>query len=467
MGDDVQTVIDKESRSYIKEYYKYPEGGQHSPVNLQSLINLLDDPDFQQYAYKLVNSIMSSGYKIVKKNKPEERARDKEEEFEKKFNGRMYLDEMYTQLVVLRNSFTEIVYKSKRPYEIFTVEPVNMEIITNNYGKVLGHLQSADSNFYYTSGAMPRSVLDRTGDATGNANPEQNNSVFWTDEEMVHMYSKKIDSNPWGHVDTMSMLRTVQTKRVIEGYVEWLYTQNKFRDLWVVKKANSTQLKNFIQDIKDGVVDKLKDLVVEGDIEKIITREWKDGMTVIAYLAYLKDEIRDFFHIPPTIGGKGSSSNRSSGEFEVRWDWNTTLKTWQEIAAWQINYRLFPLLGWSQFRFVHNPNDRMNDTDMLADAVTMKGLGVKKEHIEQFLRTGVLPDKIELMEPEEAMPNMGEGNQQFQNKFAESRKPQDDQSKAQKSETGSESETRPDQIIGKSPEITKRKELEPSPAWVL
>lgn len=445
-----EDILSKESRSYIKDYNMTPDNAQAAPVNQQTLLNLMDDPTVNGEVNKLVNYIMRSGYKIVKKENEEEEDEAKEDEWETKYNGYLYLRQLYSLLIILRNAFTEVVWKGEEPMEIWNVEPTNIDIVANPHGKVLGYLQRPYSFLGYTQNAS--ALIRGPDDNRNDGNPALKDYVFWTPEEMIHFTAGQLDSNPWGYLNTQSLIRTVTTKRIIEGYVEWLFDQHKFRDIWLVKEANATQIKNFIQDMKDGRINKLKDLVVEGDIAKDVLRKFDDGPSMIAYLNYLKNNISEMLMLPPMTAGGEKSSNRSTGEFEMRWDLESTVQNWQDMMTWQINYKLFPLIGWDDVKLVHMPNDRLSAKDRIADAVAMKGIGVEDDIIAKYMVTGEFPDKVNFKELPQ--PDM-KGNQQFQNKFAESRAPKDNMNKSPKS--GTQSQTRDEQMMGKSEDIERPK----------
>ena len=433
-------IVAKASRGYVKDYYVnnwYSDSKTHESLmlpqgDLDPLLELMEDGTFNAEVNLIVDAILKRGFRIVSWDDESQRDYKKEKEFKKKYRAYKNFRQGFLNMVVYRNLFYEIVYKNKRPDELFVLETTEMGINVDEHGSILGYTQ-----------------IPRSGTQTSD-------SVFFTPEECVHVAPSHISTNPWGFIDTTAIINIVKTKRYLETYIEELFRDNKFRNWWNIKNSSSgDQVKNFIDAIKQGKLFPEKDIVTEGEITSNMLVDTKILDDILRLYNQYKTQIREFFRVPPIMSGDVESSNRSSAEFQVRYAFDdNTIISWQQIMADEISNELFPKLGWSTHKLAFNHPDRLHDKESIEKAVQLKGLGYDNDTIKDYLSIeGVnLPKNAKLLEPVEEEPTDNKAlSQDLQNKNAASRKPSDKSQINKK--TADKVETRPDQIVGKAEDV--------------
>lgn len=452
-----EEIISKASRGYIADYYatglegglpKVDRGLLRPKQNLHDLKELMKDSTFNTEVNVIVDAIMKKGYKIVKRSDKTKRVEEKENKFNRDYRGYQLLRSIFLNLLVYRNTFAEIEFKGKTVENLHLLETPEMNINITPHGEIIGYTQ------IHESGPMVPSVLDSY---TKKRPPAQ--MVFFEPEECLHIAPSKLSTNPWGYVDTRSVKRIVNSKIYLENYIDNLFLNNRFRDLFIIKNATSKdQVKSFVESLKHGVRYPDKDIVVEGDIEQKQLRDMKDIEMVLKLHEEYKIMIREFLRVPPLMTGD-TGSNKSTGEFEVRYAFDNTVVSWQKIVEDEFNNELFPRMGWGEYIIQFFPVDKLDESKAIEMAVQLKGLGYDDNTINKFLiNKGVeLPTDAKIEKPE-ILPQ--EGNQQgtnstlkqsLQNKNAPSRKARD--KTVDKVNIMEKRETRQDQIIGKSSNV--------------
>jgi len=449
-----EEIISKASRSLIKDYYVQgtgkPTKGDPNKSLLKpkqaffDLLALMEDSTFNTEVNVLVDAIMKNGWKIVDIDDPTKRDTKKEKKLETEFRFTRLLRSLYLNLLVYRNTFLEIEYKGKKPKNLHLLETTEMNINVSPHGEILGYTQ-----------------IHQSGPTL-----QDKHEIFFNSDEALHIAPSRITTNPWGFVDTRSIKSVVSTKAYLEGYIENLFRENKFRDVWNIENASSTdQVRNFVESLKHGRAYPNKDLVIEGDITYGTLRDTKILQDLMDLHNDYKSMIREFLRVPPLMTGD-VGSNKSTGEFEVRFAFDNSVRAWQNIVEDEINNELFTILGWGNLKFQHFPLDKPNETKIIEQAVQLKGLGYDDITINKYLYLkGVeLPAGAKIKTPEEigaeAEAKMGPSNEEvlnqtLQNKNAPSRK--EVVKSVDNNKTKEDKTTRDEQMIGKShkPDFSK------------
>lgn len=448
--------IAKASKGYIKDYYVDGSHGQKESKGLlrptkpfNDLLDLMEDSTFNTEVNVIVDAIMKEGYKIVDKKDSSQRASDKELELEEKYRFSKLLRSIFLNILVYRNSFVEIEYKGRKAKKLHLLETTEMNINVDPHGDILGYTQIHESG--------------PVGGLFGFAQRNNKQSIFFEPEEVIHISPSRITTNPWGYVDTRSIKNIIDAKQYIEQYIFELFKDNKFRDIYIIKSATSKdQVKNFLEALKQGKLYPNKDLALEGDVEHKQLRDMKDFDHLLKLLENYKAMIREFLRVPPLMVGD-VGSNKSTGEFEVRYAFDNTVRSWQKVIEDEINYELFPLIGYSKYKMVHFPLDKPSEKNAIEMAQQLKGLGYSNDSIHKFLlEKGVaLPEDAKIEEPRpEDIQGQGEDvpssnkqlKQALQNKNAPSRKPRN--KTVDNRNIAEDKETREEQIVGKAKEVS-------------
>jgi len=447
-------AISKASRGYITDYMVDSSVTKDMLRPMQAmndLLSLMDDSTFNAEVNVIVDAILKNGYNIVERGDESVRSKSKEDTFERDLRGFRLLRQVYFNILIYRNAFIELVKKGKVPKELHTIETTEMNINVTPHGEVLGYTQVPTGTRTNSQSLLHTyaSLQKKSSSA----------SVFFTPEECVHIALTPIASNPWGFVDTRSIKDIVEAKQYIESYIRNLFKQNKFRDVWFLKNATSEdQVLGLIENLKAGKINTDKDIVIEGDAEQKQLRDMKE----IDHLIRLTDDyrmlIREFLRVPPLMAGDVGQSNKSSGEFQVRYAFENTITSLQSIVEDEINNELFPLMGWGNFKLKHVPIDKPSEKMIVELAVQLKGMGFyKNEDVHKFMViNGVrLPANMKVKSPEELakeqeqiMGQEADGvKQQLANMNSPSRKPRD-KSQIDKN-VNEDKETRREQVEGR------------------
>jgi len=435
-------IIAKASKGYIADYYasSSPTGkkkqNQLKPVEaLNDLATLMLDSTFNTEVNVIADGVLKKNFRIVSRKDITQRDIDKELEFERKYKGFENTHYALLQLLIYRNFFQEVEYKRGKPYALHPLETTQMEINITPHGDVKGYTQ----------------VVTNTSISNNYAASQE---VRFKPKECVHSTASRITTNPWGFVDNRSIAPIIEAKKRIENYLNDLFVNNKFRDVWNIQDATSEQqVKNFIESIRSGKYNPDKDIVVEGNITQKKLSDATDFQYFINLQEDYKSMIREFLRVPAIM--VGGSTGKSDGEFQVRYAFDNTIKAWQRILTNHYTNKVFPLLGWGKHRLMFLNNDVPNEEKFISMAVNLKGLGYDDETIHSFLiGKGVeMPDKakfVEIEEVEEEGSQEGDKilKQKQQNMNAESRKPRDKSSVD--TNLNEDKETRDEQIVGKS-----------------
>jgi len=235
-------------------------------------------------------------------------------------------------------------------------------------------------------------------------------------------------------------------KHEIENLIVTLFKTNKFRDAWNIKSATQeNQKKDFLEILKIARDFPDRELAFEGEIEKIAGREIKDLESLVALLDYCRQEILTLMRVPPIIAGIPDNSNRSNSEVQARKAFDTRIKSIQATLADEISKEMFYLMGWSSATLEFPPIDKRAEKDDIEIIMALKTIGLDSDSLLQYIRdVGIeLPEGAKIEEP----MMMGK------NPYPPSRKPED-KSAPVKHETGSNSTTRDEQLVGRSMKFT-------------
>ena len=259
------------------------------------------------------------------------------------------------------------------------------------------------------------------------------------------MSLENVNSNLWGDIDLQTLYKTIALKQFIENYLTNLFLYDKFRDSWKIKSANAEQVKDFINNLKVARERSDRELVFEGDIERIMGKSVTDLEKLVEILNYCRQQILTQMRVPPIIAGIPDNSNRSNAEIQARKAFDTRVKSIQGSTEDEISWELFPKLGWSVADFKFNPIDKRAEKDDIEIIKALKEIGIDDKSLMKYIRYVGIQLPIEAKIEKKEIPQM--------NKFTDP--PSKEEEKDQKDlppkhETGEESTTREEQMIGRT-----------------
>jgi len=401
-------ILERASRGYIDGYYSAKEPTTDKP-SLDTVLRVFrSEPTVVSAIRAISDEVIKNGYLVKTENKQLKKSIEKD--LLKKYRFKRILRRLVYNLLIYGNVFVEIVYKDNQPAELHLLETTDMEIISNEHGEVLGYKQEHDGKI-----------------------------VTFTTDECVHISLNNITSALWGEVDMKVLYQTISLKQFLEKFLINLFRYNKFRDAWKIESADEIQIKNFVNDLRLARDQPDKELVVEGEISKIAGREIKDLDQLVELLNYTRQQILTLLRVPPIIAGIPDNSNRSNSEVQARKAFDGRVKSIQDVISDELSWELFPKLGWDNADIEFGPIDKRAEKDDIEIIMALKNIGLDNDSLLKYI------ENVGIQLPEGAkIESMSTGA----NPFPESRKPEDKSAEV-KHETGEESETTEDQLMGR------------------
>jgi len=409
-----ELFLERASRGYIQGWYTDDQPVTDKPY-LNQIINIIrEEPTVKAALRSLVDEIVKNGYRI--KSDDPILKQTIEKELANKYRIRRLLKKIVWNALVYQNVFIEIVYKNNEPEELHVLDTEYMEIIANEHGEVEMYVQDF-------------------GDRKAEFSPD----------ECVHISLDNITSALWGEVDLKVLQRTVALKRQIETFLYNLFKYDKFRDAWRIKEAASqVQIEDFINQLKDARLDPTKEIVVQGEIEKINGREIKELDKLVELLNYTRQQILTLLRVPPIIAGIPDNSNRSNSEVQARKAFDGRVISIQKEIADEISWELFPKLGWGDADFEFAPIDKRAEKDDIEIIKALADIGLDDESLLQLIRD------VGIQIRDEAFIKSSIDNNQSKELSSDELV---DEASPVEHKTGEEAETREDQLMGRSEEF--------------
>lgn len=406
---DSESYMERASRGFIRNWYSSGQPTTDKP-SLDTVFDVVkNEPTVKSAARAIVDELLKNGYRIKSTNLRLKKT--VETELSKKYRFSRLLKKLVWNLILYQNVFLEIVYKENNPEELHVLETAEMEIVSDEHGEIIAYRQNHG---------------DKKAD--------------FTPDEVVHISMDNISSNLWGEVDLKTLYKTIALKQYIENFLVYQFRYDKFRDIWMMEGGDEIQIKGFLDTLKQARDHPEKDIVIEGTIQKILGKDIKDIDKLVELLNYCRQQILVLLRVPAIIAGIPDNSNRSNSEVQSKKSFDGRIKSIQEDLAEELTFELFPKMGWKQAEFEFPPLDKRAEKDDIEIIVALKNIGLDEDSLLQYIRDV----GIEL--PEGAYIKEGTVGA---NPFPESRKPED-KSAPVKHETGSDSTTREEQLVGRS-----------------
>ena len=428
-----QDLLAKASKGLIKDYYSIgKERVLQKRDDFADLKGLLSDSTFNSQVNALTNAILKGGFRINKAGDVNNRELDKENKF-RKYGWWKIKRHLCTVLITYRNAFIEI--KKGNPRELHVLETTQMEIRSDEHGDILGYLQRVEVPSNISSFQQKNSLGERE-------------YIPFSEEEVVHIPVTKIDTNPWGYIDTRTIKDLIVAKTELEAYIALQISENRYRDIYILKNASGVeQVKNFVHALKESRLRTDKDIVVEGDVEQKQLRDMADIDHMITLYDSYVEAIREFLTLPSVI--TGGDTEKSSAEFQVRYGYDNTVEGWRSLIADYITHDMFPKLSWEGSEFSFDRTDKIDEKNIIQNAVQLQSIGFDSDTIQRYLiESGVnIPAGAEIEEPEPDDPLADAGDQTSANLNSPSRQPASETTVGK--DLALDNSTREDQIVGK------------------
>lgn len=373
----------------------------------------------------IVDRALETGWRIV-----DTETGERKPELERLLKGKSFnfwLREILTNFLIFNNAFGELVFAPGGTVkELHNLSPAEIRILTTEHGEVIEYLQERHS------GNSKKTV------------------ARWKPDEILHVADVNIGLNTWGEVSVRSIWVAAAIKHHIKKFILWLFETNQFRSIHKIKAVDEDQVRQFFVYLKESETHLNKPLVVDGEYEHMLMRDWKDINVLNEVVYKMDEEILNLLQVPPIYAGLPDNSNRSNSDAQER-AFNTRIKSIHTLLEMYLNELLRRMkLFKVEFRF--NPLAVKNEKEVLEAAQLMKDVGLKKEIIGDYLRERGLPlppgDLFEPL-PEPLMGGPAQPGGKPENMFPSRRRKGVDQAN-QKIGTGDRGTTREEQLTGRS-----------------
>lgn len=344
--------IEEYSSGTIQDSHNFKDAGKN-------LLNWLREDTLLRAALEIkFSTIQNTGYYWVGNVTAQKINRLKKLRFNK------WMKDHWWQVLLYKNCFTELGKDSTGSVNMLAVVKTDqMEIVNTDTGTVLEYLQVV-------------------------SNPDSTTQfVKFKPERMVHFSYNNIGNSLWGESEIPVVLKKLHTKRLFEDFVSWLIESNQFRTTIKIPTAvTEDDVDTYLHMLKEGMRDPTNFLVLQGDEAEVTQlREIKGFGEIINYIQYLRGEILATLQIPPILVGILDSSNRSSAEYQVRYNFYTHITSLMNDDMEEINNELLPALGINDMEIRYGLVDDQSAKDRLEMAQKLVSVGADLSMLNNWL----------------------------------------------------------------------------------
>ncbi len=280
-----------------------------------------------------------------------------------RFN-KWFRDQLWHYLI-WRNTFTELGKDSKDyTSRLNIVLPTSMEIGHDVHG-----------------------IVDKYIQYQQNPVDGQPQFIVLPEDRIVHLATHQFDTSLWGESEIGLGVRLMRSKRLIEDYIKWMFETNQFRPtIKIPGTIKQTDVDMYMQMLKNGMRNPLNWLVLQGDeAEHGVLRSYEGMVELLAIAQYFTSEIISLFKLPPIKDGDTGTSNRSSGEYQVRHGYDNHIYALMVALADEINNEFFPKLGFDELYIRPNIVDTKLMNDILDVAIKLSQVGANRKKLNQWI----------------------------------------------------------------------------------
>ncbi len=401
-----ETFEIRESRGIVKDLYD-PAIRVREPLSAyRVMLDLIRSDPTLATAYDIIMEFACSrGYDFTGGSK------DKREElrtlFDETLNFKQVLPNIIYSLFYYGDVFLELRRNnSKTPNELWVLETTEMRIVYDLHGKVSGYVQRP----FNMAGLTDEGVLKKEGET----NPETGttNGIPFDAKEVIHFRIKWIGSQVYSYNPNEPISTAASTGLYCGNYLMNIFMNMPPRyvahlagvgrsDYMAAKKEFLSTKTNYTKTI---VFTRSNDPQSKLELKKIDPPYDKELIEIKKYLA---GEVLKITRVPRTWVEKEGTENRGVGEslnlpFETRIHYihrNVLEPSFNRELMKALGYFKKPAKGTRKLRLRFNEPSRKGETEILANAKTLKGFGLKNEALVDYLDDrgilGIDPDDFE------------------------------------------------------------------------
>lgn len=287
----------------------------------------------------------------------------KEENILKKVRFKKYLSQIYWQMMIYKNAFTELnTISSGKVIGLSVIKTDEMEIVNKPNGEVVGYLQ------------FPTNI------------DSKQKLISFPKDKIIHFSSNLITTSLWGDSELTTLIPILQKKKLVEDFINWLFESNQFRTVIKIPSGvNETDIDSYIDLLKEGMLNPTNFLVLQGDSAEVSMLRKIEGFgELLNILDYYRSQILSLLQLPPLQVGILESSNRSSSEYQVRYAFYTHLKGQLNEIEDELNNELLPRLGIKK-PIVFDLVDDKTKNDLLDMGQKLANMGANPDKLNKWL----------------------------------------------------------------------------------
>lgn len=368
-----------------------------------------------------VDATMRPGWYLTTSNK---RQKEDAQRFFEEIGFDLILRHLAFNLYPLGNAFLEIEREDQGdpesdPVDLHVLETTEMEIVD-----VEGH------------GEVDQYVQRHFG-----------KKVEFEPHEVTHFRLDRFTSSLWGEIPIRPLDQLVGTKMEVKDHMWRLFHDNLFREtIKFPENTSDEDVNRSIAEYKSTQKDRTKPYIWFGDgVEHEFLTQFEDGPRFLELINHIDHAILVQMQVPPIMAGIPDESGRASGEQQTYKAFNTHIRSSQKFIEETINHDLLPKLGFPSVKFHFGSLDQKSEKDVLEMAERLKTMGAKKDKLQEWLDDNGISLPADFFQDEAF--DLSQGSQEKSEDMFPSRQRQNDGEMNERVGTGSEGETREDQLV--------------------
>ena len=238
---------------------------------------------------------------------------------------------------------------------------------------------------------------DNFGEIHGYYQKGSGEEIYFAPDEVIYFRMKPFGSRVYPLWPLEPIAREYASNIYGNSYLQSIFRNIPPHAMYILKSANTTQRKTFIQNLQIVKQNPNSDLVAIGDADvKTNIPSFDNGLMDV--LKWLRQQIFAVTRVPPFwLGILEDAANRGNAEAQI-FAFETRIKKIQQIIENKINTDLLPKMGAKDMVFKFNPFSLKDEKTLLENAEKLKAIGASRERIADFLTERGLtihPDELE------------------------------------------------------------------------
>lgn len=258
-------------------------------------------------------------------------------------------------------------------------------------------------------------------------------------DDVLHFTLDKITTGLWAEIPVHPLALYIAIKHYIKSHISIQFKNNLFRPvLRVPEGAKEDNIKSMLTHFKHASDNRTNPFVLYGDTEVSPLSDFSDAENFKEWIQIADNGILMHMQVPPIMAGMPDNSGRSSGEQQTYKAFNSHINGILKFHEIDFKQKL-ESIGVTGVEKKYRPIDSKSEKDLLEMADRLKNMGARSEKLEEWLNSHGfdLPDNFFSEESDGSTSD----------DMFPSRRPLGEGELNERVGTGSEGETREDQLI--------------------